>query len=877
MKKSAVILSGVLAVAVLGGGAYFLSNSGVDTSAYWDGKAALNQAGGADSSLPLLRAVRAKDAAAVAYFIGKGADVDAKDGNGVSAVIQALEAGDVALFEQLAALSKADFKQPQYLEKAIAGGNAAMVKAVLGRGADANVILSFKGRKRPDDVLDYTDPRVMTPLKKAVAEQKAEVAEVLLDHGAEGVVYFLSEEVQKTTPEMVKVLAKKAGNLRQIVIKGMDLLAYAASEAAPETLRFLLAENAGDVNKAMLRVLMYRKKNNHYEEALDMFLEAGAAPTAEVLELILKQKNPEVFAKTAACLAQPNVQLRAGNEHLLMYAIRTGDIETVRFLLDKGVDIWAEEPDGATPLKTVISLGDARLDMRQLFESRIKSADETGYNGETLLMLYAGNGEFDTFEKNIANGGDIWQKDNANKTVLMYAAEGGNTKILDYLLYKGDNPNAVDKQGRTALMYAAAAGKAQVIKYLADRGADIMLADNDGKSAIMYAAENGHADVVNMLINLGESAATNDKHGRSVLMYAALGGNADVVETLLMKGVDVNHVDDNRMSVLSYAVKGGNAQFTKLLLDKGANPYEADRNGYTPAILALQQGNERLYDLTADFRVASVTKTLDNGKNLLMYAVEGGNVELMSKIFKTGIQLLNEKDHEGRTAMMLLAGKGRPEVVRQALEAHGDVSVADKNGKTVLMYAAENSVGVTLINILKRVRKFDINRQDNEGRSALMYAVGAENNQPVKMHMLLANGEDAELADKEGKTVLMYAVGNPYNRVDANATAELLNKIRKVDAKDNAGRTALMYAAANMQADGSVIDVLLRQGASVNEVDKNGKTVLMYAVESGDISKVRMLLAKGASTDGKTIDGKTVGDFVNQDMLCFKSAVEKLL
>ncbi len=879
MKKSTVILSSVMTAAVLGGGVYYLSGSGggVDTSAYWDGKAALNQAGGADASLPLLRAVRAKDTAAVAYFINKGADVDAKDGNGVSAVLAAIESGDLALFNQLAAVSKADFKQPQYLEKAIAGGAVAMVKAVLDKGADANVILSFKGRKRPDEVLDYTDPRVMTPLKMAVAERKADIAAVLLDKGAEGAVYFLSEEVQKTTPEMVQALAKKAGNLRQITIKGMDILAYAASEAAPETLRFLLAENAGDVNRAMLRVLMYRDKDNRYDEALDMFLKAGAAPTPEVLELILKQKNPEVFAKTAACLAQPNVRLGKDNERLLMYAIRTGDMETAKFLLDKGADIWEEDTHGASLLKTVISLGSSRADMRQLFISKVKDVNETGYNGETLLMLYAGNGEFDSFEKNISQGGNIWQKDNDGKTVLMYAAEGGNTKILDYLLYKGDNPNATDKEGRTALMYAAAAGKAHVMQHLADRGADIVLADNEGKTAIMYAAEKGHAEVVNALVNMGESAAANDKHGRSVLMYAALGGNTDVADTLLMKGVDVNHVDENRLSVLSYAVKGGNADFVSRLLNKGANSYGADKNGYTPAMFALQQGDAQLYHLTADYRFAASKKTLDNGKNLLIYAVEGGNTDLMSKLFKSDNALLNEKDHDGRTAMMLLAGSGRPEVVRQAVEAYGRVSDADNSGKTVLMYAAENSVGVTLINLLKKVRREDVNLQDNSGQSALMYAVGYENNQPVKMHMLLTNGADAEAADKNGKTVLMYAVGNTHNRVDANATAELLRKIRNVDTKDHDGRTALMYAAANPQADGRVTDVLLQQGASVQAADNTGKTVLMYAVESGDISKVRMLLARGAKKDGKTVDGKTVKDFINRDMLCFKVAVEKLL
>lgn len=877
MKKSALVLSGVLAASVLGGAYFLVANKGADVKAYWDGETALNEVG-KDGSLPLLRAVRAKDLPAVAALIENGADVKAKDKNGNSAVLIALESGDEALFEQLAQTGKIDFNQPEYLEKVIKNGNLGMVKALLAKGTDVNEVLAFNGRKRPDDALDYKDPRVITPLKLAVQENKAEIADVLLQNGAEGAVYFLSEEVQKASPEMVKALAKHAGNLRKITIKGLDLLAYVAGEAPIETLEFLLAENIGDVNKALLRTLMYRDSANDFDKAVDLFLQAGASPSADILELILKKNNRETFEKTAGCFANLNVNVGKDGESLLMYALRKGDTDTVAYLLERGADIWAEDKNSVTPMKTAVNLAKERADILQLFEGKLQDVNEVGYNGETLLMLYAASGNLEAFEKTAASGGNIWQKDNNGKTVLMYAAEGGNTKILDYLVFKGDNLNNLDNDGRSALMYAASAGKTKAVQYLVDKGVGIMATDNEGRTSLMYAAKGGYADIVNMLINQGESAAAMDNNERSVLMYAVKAGKMDVVDALLMKGVDVNHVDNKRTSVLSYAVQGGNADVVRKLINDSANVYTADVNGYLPLVYALKQGNAEMFHLLSvrgDIFNSVITK--DNGKNLLIYAVEGENTELINERIASSRDLVNKKDNDGVTAMMLLAGYGRPETVRTAIDFHGNVRERDNNGKSALMYAAENSVGVTLISILKNVSSGEINWQDKSGKSALMYAVGFENNQPVKMHMLMRNGADAEAADKNGKTVLMYAVGNPYSRVDANAVAELVGRVRNIEVTDKTGKTALMYAAENPHADSSVIEVLLREKAAVNATDKKGKTVLMYAVESGDISKVRLLLANGAKNDAQTVDGKTAKDFINKDKLCFASAVEKLL
>lgn len=51
-----------------------------------------------------------------------------------------------------------------------------------------------------------------------------------------------------------------------------------------------------------------------------------------------------------------------------------------------------------------------------------------------------------------------------------------------------------------------------------------------------------------------------------------------------------------------------------------------------------------------------------------MYAIEGGNVQILRKVMDRGLTTLNKKDRFGRTALMYLVGEGRPDMVRELIQ-----------------------------------------------------------------------------------------------------------------------------------------------------------------------------------------------------------------
>lgn len=79
-----------------------------------------------------------------------------------------------------------------------------------------------------------------------------------------------------------------------------------------------------------------------------------------------------------------------------------------------------------------------------------------------------------------------------------------------------------------------------------------------------------------------------------------------------------------------------------------------------------------------------------------------------------------------------------------------------------------------------------------------------------------------------------------------------------IEARDAAGRTALMWAAFHDQA--GMIDFLIGQGADVNAQDSRGRTALIWAAFSGRAEAARALLRGGADAGIADGEGRTARD-----------------
>lgn len=98
-----------------------------------------------------------------------------------------------------------------------------------------------------------------------------------------------------------------------------------------------------------------------------------------------------------------------------------------------------------------------------------------------------------------------------------------------------------------------------------------------------------------------------------------------------------------------------------------------------------------------------------------------------------------------------------------------------------------------------------------------------------------------------------------FRLVELGETEELARYLREggeVDARDEEGRTLLMFAAEVRWSQ--VVELLLKYGASVAATDREGRTALHYAAVFYSIDSVKALIAAGADVNARDRKGVSV-------------------
>lgn len=100
---------------------------------------------------------------------------------------------------------------------------------------------------------------------------------------------------------------------------------------------------------------------------------------------------------------------------------------------------------------------------------------------------------------------------------------------------------------------------------------------------------------------------------------------------------------------------------------------------------------------------------------------------------------------------------------------------------------------------------------------------------------------------------------------DVSAVQEKLAEGASVEARDQYGQTALMYAASESN-DPAVLDALLEAGADLNAQSDAGWSALMYAArDAEDLNMVLFLLNAGADPTLRNSEGQSAADLAREN------------
>jgi cytohesin len=361
---------------------------------------------------------------------------------------------------------------------------------------------------------------------------------------------------------------------------------------------------------------------------------------------------------------------------------------------------------------------------------------------------------------------DQGKADLYNWTPLHFAAQAGQTDVVEYLIAAGADVDAENIRGETPIQLAAGKHHKEMVGLLIEHGADISLhtavrlgeldtvmsliedvndinvKDARSRTSLSYAAEEGHTEIAELLLAKGADVNMRGKK-YPPLSWAVWDENRDMIKLLVTSGADVNFVAEDDWPYLHYVVSNNDRELVELLLTYGAKLNVKDENGWTEFRIAVSSVHRDLVEFL-------VSKGAEAPEFHLAACL--GNLDSVTSLVENGMDV-DTKDELGWTPLYWAASTAQEEVAEFLISKGADIDIKTNNNRTLLHQAALS--GATKLIELLIADDADSNARDEDDSTPLHSAATGGHKNVVEL--LIAKGASLNARDGNGRTPLWYA------------------------------------------------------------------------------------------------------------------------
>jgi serine/threonine-protein phosphatase 6 regulatory ankyrin repeat subunit A/serine/threonine-protein phosphatase 6 regulatory ankyrin repeat subunit B len=393
----------------------------------WTDTVDLLIAKGADTAEALINSMEDRRGTAARILIEKGADVTAKNKDGVSVL-------RLAISQERTFIAHLLIEKGAHCDDALIGaitsGNETLANTLIDQGANVNA-----KSKEGVTALTLAVARGLTGTVRLLITKGAHCDEALMSAALIGAITSLSENT-------AEILIEKGADVNSKNQDGISALMIAASRGLTGTVRLLIAKGA-DKTAALIDTISSRQ-----ERTATILIERGADVNAKNTEGVsaLKLADSECMTNVLDLLISKGADCdEAFMNEVLISAITRLNENTAKILINKGANVNAKNMDGIP-----------------------------------ILKLAASQGLTDTVSLLIAKGAYC-------NEALITAIECGQENLAKSLIEKGLDVNVKNKDGVPALVLAASQGFSNLVTTLILKGAEMGTSDRDKIMVLMDA------------------------------------------------------------------------------------------------------------------------------------------------------------------------------------------------------------------------------------------------------------------------------------------------------------------------------------------------------------------------------------------------------
>ncbi|XP_012941598.1 putative ankyrin repeat protein RF_0381 [Aplysia californica] len=323
---------------------------------------------------------------------------------------------------------------------------------------------------------------------------------------------FLAAEYDST--DALEILSSAGADLDMEDMFGETALFVAVARGATGSVRWLISRGVDVNHKTPEGETALHMAAMTSSECVQILVEAGtevnAPKTRGVTPLMVAAVN---CSEAVACLIQHGADVNAKTifgDTALIYAVRSGNVESVRLL--------------------------------------VSLVDDIDYGGNTNLGYEFGFVKMDS--------------------PLVIAVEGGKSEIVRLLLEKGADVNSCVKNTQIHVLHLAVGNQNSLL--VESSAANIPNSSSSSSSNSRNQNPKTRKDIVSSLIEHDACVDCRDKFGQTPLMVTAKNGDVDIMETLIEAGAELNALNSAGTSALYLAVIRQEVRSIELLMARGA-------------------------------------------------------------------------------------------------------------------------------------------------------------------------------------------------------------------------------------------------------------------------------------------------------------------